>query len=180
MKRILLLVSLLCLVSLASAQDMTVSVSDTTGASGGMVEVPINLEGAADVGSMDISMMYDPTVLQALGVEAGELAENSYIEYNTGNEGVVIIALADSAGISGDGTVAFVSFKVLGDVGSFSTLTMSDVSVHNTDLVEVISPTIDGSVTVTEEASESAGYSGMMLMTMAAVVIALFAFKRKR
>jgi hypothetical protein len=180
MKRILLLVSLLCLVSLASAQDMTVSVSDITGASGGIVEVPIDLEGATDVGSMDISLMYDPAVLQAVGVEAGELGGNAYLESNTGNEGKVIIALADSSGITGDGAVAVVSFKVLGAVGSSSTLILSDVSVHNTDLVEVISPTIDGTLSVTEKASESAGYGSMLLMTMAAIVMALFVVKRRR
>ncbi len=180
MKRMLLLVSLLCLVSLASAQGLTVSLSDTTGASGGIVEVPINLEGATDVGSMDISLMYDPAVLQAVGVEAGELGGNAYLESNTGNEGEVIIALADSSGITGDGAVAVVSFKVLGAVGSSSTLTLSDVSVHNTDLVEVISPTIDGTLSVTEKASESAGYGSMLLMTMAAIVMALFVVKRRR
>ncbi|AKB85277.1 hypothetical protein MCMEM_1224 [Methanococcoides methylutens MM1] len=154
--------------------------SDTTAAVGGIVEVPIDLEGAEDVGSLDISLMYDPAVLQAVGVEPGELGDNAYIESNTGNEGVVIIALADSSGITGDGSVAVVSFRVLGDVGSSSFMTLVDVSVHNTDLVEVISPTIDGTLSVTEDASESAGYGSMLLMTMAAVVIALFVVKRRR
>ena len=180
MKRILLLVSLLCLISLASAQDMTVSVSDTTGAAGGIVEVPITVEGAADVGSMDITLMYDPAVLQAVGVEAGELGGNAYIESNTGNEGEVIVALADSSGINGDGAVVVVSFEVLGEVGSSSSLTFGDVSVHNTDLVEVISPSIDGTLSVTEEASENAGYEGMVVMTMAAIFMALFIAKRRR
>ncbi len=179
MKRILLLVSLMCLVSLALAQDMTVSVSDTTGAAGDIVEVPINLEGAVDVGSMDISLMYDPAVLQAVGVEAGDLGGNAYIESNTANEGEVIIALADSSGINGDGAVAVVSFEVVGDVGSSSTLILSDVSVHNTDLVEVISPTIDGTLSVTEEASENAGYRSMLLMTMVCFVIAVLVIRRK-
>ncbi len=179
MKRILLLVSLLCLVSLASAQGVTVSVSDTTGAAGDIVEVPINLEEAEDVGSMDVSLTYDPAVLQAVGVGAGELGGNAYIESNMASEGEVIIALADSSGITGDGSVAVVSFKVLGDVGSSSTLSLSDVAVHNTDLVEVISPTIDGTLSVTEEASESAGYASMLLITMGAIFIALFLVRKR-
>jgi hypothetical protein len=166
--------------SLASAQDVTVSVSDTIGAAGGMVEVPINLEGATDVGSMDISMMYDPVVLQAVGVEAGELGAAAFIESNTGNEGEVIIALADPSGITGDGAVVIISFEVIGAVGSSSSLTLNEVSVHNTDLVEVISPTINGSLSVTEEVSEGAGYESMLLMTMAAIVMALFVVKRRR
>ena len=50
----LVLVGLLCLISLTSAAGFTVSVSNTTGAKGSTVEVPINLEGAPEVGSMDI------------------------------------------------------------------------------------------------------------------------------
>lgn len=180
MKRMLLIVSMLCLVSFASAQDLTVSVADTTGAAGSIVEIPVNLEGAADVGSMGFSLMYDPEVLQAVGVEAGELGTNAYIESNTANEGEVMVAMADSAGISGDGTVAVVSFRVLGEVGSSSSLILADVSVHNTDLVEVISSAVSGTFSVTEEASQGAGYANMPVLTISAVVIALFVARRRR
>lgn len=180
MKRILLIVSLLCFMALASAEEVTVSVGDTTGVSGTIIEVPINLEGATDVGSMDISLMYDPTVLQAVGVEAGKLGTAAFIESNTGNEGEVIIALADTSGITGDGAVVIVAFEVVGNVGLSSPLTLNKASVHNTELVEVISPTINGTLSVTEEASESAGYGSMLLMTMAAIVMVLFVVKRKR
>jgi len=48
-------------------------VSDTTGAKGDTVEVPIGLEGASDVGSMNIVLRYDPDVLMAVAVEGDEL-----------------------------------------------------------------------------------------------------------
>ena len=129
---------LLCLVSLASAGSLTVSVSDTTGAKNSTVEVPIILEGATDVGSMDMVLKYDPDVLRAVAVEAGKLGKNALIEANTARKGEVIIALADSSGIDGDGAVASVAFEVLGDAGTTSYLTLEEVLVHNLDLGEII------------------------------------------
>ena len=127
----------------------TVSVSDTTGAKGSTVEVPINLEGASEVGSMDIILTYDANVLSAVDVEAGALGKNALIESNTANDGEVIIALADSSGIDGDGAVAIVAFEVIGDADTTSALTLEEVLVHNLDLGEIIPNTESGTFWVT-------------------------------
>ena len=137
-----------CLVSLASAGSLTVSVSDTTGAKNSTVEVPIILEGATDVGSMDIILNYDADILSAVDVEAGALGKNALIESNTANDGAVIIALADSSGINGDGAVAIVAFEVIGDVGTTSYLTLEEVLVYNLDLGAIIPNTVNGTFLV--------------------------------
>ena len=139
---------LLCIVSLASAGSFTVSVSDTTGAKGSTVEVLINLEGASEVGSMDIVLTYDANILSAVDVEAGALGKNALIESNTANDGAVIIALADSSGINGDGAVAIVAFEVIGDVGTTSYLTLEEVLVYNLDLGAIIPNTVNGTFLV--------------------------------
>lgn len=179
MRKILMLASLLLLISLASASSLTVSVSDTTGGSGATVEVPINLEGATDVGSMDIVLSYDAAVLQAIGVDSGELGKNAYIESNTAGNGEVIIALADASGISGNGPVAVVSFEVIGDTGASSPLTLGDISVHDIERVEVITTTVDGTFTVTA-GSESSGYEGAVMIAIGAILMALFVIKRRK
>ena len=142
-------VGLLCLVSLASAAGFTVSVSDTTGAKGSTIEVPIILEGASEVGSMDIVLNYDADVLCAVDVEAGALGKNALIESNTAKEGEVIIALADSSGINGDDAVAIVTFEVIGDAGATSYLTLEEVLLYNIDLGEIIPNTECGTFWVT-------------------------------
>ena len=138
------LLCLLCLVSLASAGSLTVSMSDTTGAKNSTVDVPIILEGASEVGSMDIVSTYDANVLSTVDVEAGALGKNALIESNTARDGEVIIALADSSGIDGDGAVAIVAFEVIGDAGTTSYLTLEAVLVHNLDLDEIIPNTVNG------------------------------------
>jgi hypothetical protein len=177
MKRILLLISMLCLVSLASAADLTVSVSDTTGAKGDTVEVPIDVEGASDVGSMSIVMKYDPDVLTAVTVEAGKLSKNALIEANTAREGEVMIALIDSSGMNGDGAVAIISFEVTDDVGSTSPLTLEKVSVSSVDMVEIITTTESGTFNV-EEAK--LGDAGIRSLTIAAIICALFIIRKRK
>ena len=85
------------------------------------------VEGASEVGSMDIVLKYDTNVLSAVDVEAGALGKNTLIESNTARDGEVIIALADSSGINGDGAVASVAFEVIGDAGTTSALTLDEV-----------------------------------------------------
>ncbi len=180
MKKILVLVGVLCLVSLVSAAGLTVSVSDTTGAKDSTVEVPVNLGGASDVGSMDVVLKYDPGVLRAVAVEAGALGKNAFIEANTAREGEVIIAMADSSGINGDGAVATISFDVTGDVGSTSPLTLETVSVHNIELVEVVTTSNSATLSVTSEATPTTGGANTAILAITAIIIALFLIRRRK
>ena len=77
------------------------------------------------------------------------LGKNVLIESNTARGGEVIIALADSSGINGDGAVASVAFEVIGDAGTTSYLTLEEVLVHNLDLGEIIPNTESGTFLVT-------------------------------
>ena len=177
MKKILILVGVLCLVSLASAAGLTVSVSDTTGAKGDTVEVPIDLEGALDVGSMSIVVKYDPDVLMVVAVEEGKLSKNALIEANTAREGEVIIALIDSSGMNGNGAVAIISFEVTADIGSTSPLTLEEISVSSVDMVEIITTTESGTFNV-EEAK--LGDAGVMTLTIAAIICALIIIRKRK
>ncbi|MFC1967856.1 cohesin domain-containing protein [Chloroflexota bacterium] len=110
------------------------------------VEVPINLEGASNVGSISIELVYDSDMLEATEVKAGKMATNAMIESNIGIPGRVIIGIIDSSGINGDGAIATVSFKLLGDGGS-SSLILQNVETHDaTTLIDVVNQTSDGSV----------------------------------
>jgi hypothetical protein len=117
-----------------------------------------------------------------VAVEAGAIGKNAFIEANTAaREGEVIIALADSSGINGDGAVATISFEVTGDVGATSPLTLETVSVHNVDLVEVITTTESGTFSVTAEAPPETGdASAAAILAITAIIIALFLIRRRK
>lgn len=111
----------------------------------GDVVVPINVQGASNVGSISIEMAYDSTVLEATGVESGELASNAMMEFNIDNPGLVVIGIVDSSGINGDGAVAEVGFNVIDSEGT-SSLSLDIVKTHDAEsLIDIINETSGGS-----------------------------------
>ena len=177
MRRSLLLIFMICLMSMGAAA-MTVSVDDVEAAQGSTTSVPIVVTGAEDIGSMDLVLSYDPVVLQAISADSGELGENAYIESNAANEGEMVIALADAGGINGDGAVVTVSFMVLGEEGSSSPLMLEEVSVHNLDLVELVTETEDGEFDVVAGTAPGTGIQNLALITLAVVFLAVLLRRR--
>ncbi|WP_082090644.1 cohesin domain-containing protein [Methanosarcina sp. MTP4] len=173
MKMLLFGAALLCFISPACAASLTVSIADAGAAPGNTVMIPIKLQGADNIGSMDIVLAYDSSVLQATGVEAGDLGKNAFIESGTKTPGKVVIALADASGINGDGSVVLVSFLMKGEAGSSSPLTFEEVSVHNLDLVEVL-PTVRGGSLAVSETSPAGGYADSCLLLLAVLGLATF------
>lgn len=159
---------------------LTVSMDDAEGAKGGTTGVPLNVSDALALGSMDIVLKYDPSVLRAMTVEGKTLGENAYIEANNANKGEVAIALADSRGINGDGTFATVTFEVIGGIGSMSPLTIEKVTAHNIDLAQISATTKGGTFKVTSEAPREAGDDTMVMLVITAVSIASILIRWKK
>jgi hypothetical protein len=108
------------------------------------VGVPINLNGASNVGSLHIELVYDSTVLEATGVKAGKLGRNAVIECNLETPGRAIIGIVDASGINGDGSVVTVSFKAKGKEGT-SPLTLESVEANDAEtLYDLITKTSPG------------------------------------
>jgi len=124
----LLTLLVLTLVSTAAAQaGLTVKVGEVSGAHRQVTEVPIEVTGAANVGSMYLELAYDATVLTPTEVKRGKLTANSLLQPNLDDPGRVKIALIDANGFSGDGSVAVVVFDVPGKDGATSPLTLGNV-----------------------------------------------------
>lgn len=100
------------------------------GTTPGTTDVPINLKGASNVGSLHIELVYDSALLEATAVKPGTLARNVVIESNLATAGRAIIGIIDTAGINGDGSVVTVSFKVKGK-DETSQLTLENVAAYD-------------------------------------------------
>ena len=99
--------------------------------------VPVDLRGAKNLGSLQIELGYDPAVLEATEVRAGELAKNAMVEYNLTAPGRLAVGVIDAAGINGNGSVVTVSFKVL-DKGGTSPITLERIEANDsTTLVDI-------------------------------------------
>jgi hypothetical protein len=116
---------------------------------GSTVQIPLTLTGATDnIGNMDITLSYDSSVLDATEVIKGGLTTTSLFDYNI-LDGTVKISLADEQGFSGDGSIAYVRFTVIGSEGSSSPLRIVSVAANRADDMAPVSITTqDGLFTV--------------------------------
>ncbi len=112
----------------------------------GEVEVVIQANGAGNVGSLEFVLVYEPAVLEVTTTEQGTLARDAMVEFTTKEPGRVWARIIDADGITGDGPLAVISFKVVGRSDSSTSLTLAAVSAFDaTTLVDLITQTSDGS-----------------------------------
>lgn len=177
----IILILLASLLLAGSVSALTVNAGDASGAQGSTVQLAVTFEGASNVGSMDLVLTYDPAVAKAVGVETGSLAKNAYVESNTARPGEVKIGLADSGGITGNGQVLTVSFLLTGGVGSQSTVTVQQATVHTVELVEVTTTRDNGSLQVTAGAAptKSGSEVGMIAVAVGALLAGVLLFRRR-
>ncbi|MBL7062019.1 MAG: hypothetical protein ISS54_04715 [Dehalococcoidia bacterium] len=84
------------------------------------VEVPINLMGAKNVGSLHVELVHDPAVLEVAYTEAGWMGKEwlgniARSEVDLETAGRVIIEMSSGGGINGDGSLEVITFDVLGE-----------------------------------------------------------------
>nr|2XDH_A Chain A, COHESIN [Archaeoglobus fulgidus] len=80
---------------------------------GSDIQVPVKIENADKVGSINLILSY-PNVLEVEDVLQGSLTQNSLFDYQVeGNQ--IKVGIADSNGISGDGSLFYVKFRVTGN-----------------------------------------------------------------
>ena len=94
------------------------------------VEVPIILENASNVGSLQVEVSYDASTLKAIEVKAEDLGENAMVEANLDTPGYIIIGIVDSSGINGSGSIVSISFDVL-EKDTSSPVTIKNAAAHD-------------------------------------------------
>ena len=145
---ILIVIGLVMLCTAASAAAMTVSIDSMTVQAGSKATVPVKVTGANNLGAMDFIVTYDTSVLKFSNGDIGEASTNAMASFNDQNPGSVKVALADSNGISGDGTLVKLTFDVIGASGATSTMNVNVIGAWNEDLTDVQTTTQGGTVTV--------------------------------
>ena len=111
------------------------------------IPIPIRVEGGVDVGSLDLNITFNPTLLSAKSAQDGAF-DSTVISLEDSGVVQVIAYQATNPGLNGDFTVAEIAFEALG-VGE-STLdleivTLTDSSPRSNHLDHSIS---NGTVTI--------------------------------
>jgi hypothetical protein len=93
-----------------------------------VIQIPLLLKGSKEkIGNMDITLEYDPLLLEANEVIRGSLTSNSLFNYNVVTPGTLKISLADKVGFEGDGSIAYLACSVIGQAGASCALKISSV-----------------------------------------------------
>ncbi|MBN1191087.1 MAG: hypothetical protein JXA46_15125 [Dehalococcoidales bacterium] len=80
--------------------------------------IPINLQNAKNVGSIYLTVSYDPEVIEIKEVTPGELVKDAMLDYNFDQPGSVVIGIINTGGISGDGAIVALYFEIIDENGS--------------------------------------------------------------
>jgi hypothetical protein len=111
------------------------TVENATGRPDATATVNLSVSNASEIGAMDLALRYDPAVMRFAGFQAGASAENALLEANESEPGLLLLALADSNGLSGDGTLAVLTFDVTGADGDRTAIAVEVVRAYHYELL---------------------------------------------
>lgn len=131
-----------------SAKSVSLRIDAHEAALGAEVEVPIAIAGNPGVGAMHIELTYDKSVLEAQGVDAGPLLEGSMQVSNTDEPGRVVLSVSNAGVVQGDGVLARVRFRVRGEAGSQSAVTLEKCRLWDDRDMDLLVELTPGSVKV--------------------------------
>jgi len=104
--------------------------------SGDTLSIPVIIDSETDIKGIDITVEFDKNVLNAIGVDltGGILEKRNYKTVsNTGEDGKIIAAIFAADDIfTGSGTVAFITFDIIGGLQSSSLITLSEFQCNET------------------------------------------------
>ena len=154
----LLLVMMIVFAGMSGAlaeNEVTLSVDTVDAAVNTEVEVAIHIGNAAAIDSIQFNLNYDATALEYVSLMPGRLFPAEYCIANPDLPNCIRVAAASAYGLSEDGVMLTITFKVLTATGS--AITLSDVEIsrvtddYNQDFsndLDFFMQTTDGGVTV--------------------------------
>ena len=154
----LLLVMMIVFAGMSGAlaeNEVTLSVDTVDAAANTEVEVAIHIGNAAAIDSIQFNLNYDATALEYVSLMPGRLFPAEYCIANPDLPNCIRVAAASAYGLSEDGVMLTITFKVLTATGS--AITLSDVEIsrvtddYNQDFsndLDFFMQTTDGGVTV--------------------------------
>ena len=107
--------------------EVALVVESRVAAPGARVLIPIRLENPDRIKTLEFDLNYDPSVLELAEVQPGSRLSVPGSRYDTDSPGAVRFDLMVSDQLNGNGSAALVEFKVVGEVGTSSPLTVKDM-----------------------------------------------------
>ncbi len=156
----LIVLSAVAVVPAAAADTAVISANDITTYKGYTVSVNIRAENLSNVGSLDIAIYYDSSVVTLKEVKNGTLISGCLVSNNKDVVGVVSSSIASLTGLSGSGTLLTLSFTVKSDcaAGKYPiVVTVGDAYDVNLQALAIESP--PASLTVKDNVVQTQTFS---------------------
>jgi hypothetical protein len=152
-KKLIYFAILLTLVIMLVITSGCVSLKKKSSNAAGDLKFNIDARSASNLGSLELTLTYDPNVIKAVSVEKGSLAPNASLEYSVDKPGKVWLGMIDAGGITGSGTLATINLDITGSGDTSSTLSFEKVVANrSTNLMEIITQNTPGSVKIKNKA----------------------------
>jgi hypothetical protein len=142
----------------------TVSIPDTTGSAGAVVQIPVEIDNPSGIAGFQFTLSFDSSVLQATGVSAGTLTENWLLYANTDTDGQInIVFLEPALQELGEipGSLASIAFLIKGDIEETSLFTFSEALFYNSLAENISAVTQAGTFTVDVQIGDINGIGGI-------------------
>ncbi len=144
---LLIALALVVLLGLPAA-GLTLTVLDRAVEPNGTVVVPIAVADAADLGGVDLVLVYDPAVLRFESASPGSLAARSRVSSSESGPGRIAIAVASPRSVTGTGPFLALTFAAVGPAGARSPITLDSVRAGTVDGDAVPVRVANGTVSV--------------------------------
>jgi len=155
----------------------SIYVDDRTMNPGQEVVIPIMMCNANDIANMDLSVGYDSSALQFKDAVKGSLNSNVMFESNNvGNK--VKIAFASKSGFSGSGSIAVLTFRVIGQNGATSPITVTVDAASTSGGKSVAIPVNNGKVSIGNTNPNDPGGRGKVTSLDALIALQISVGKR--
>jgi hypothetical protein len=140
-----------------NVSSQTVQVCSVTARPGETVNIPVWLIAGRDLANVNVNLSYDASVAQASGkaTKGGQLGQ-ALFESNLAQSGLARFGFAGSLGISGNGQVATIPFKVTGKPGQRTPLTLRITTANSASGAQAQVAALSGELVVVGDAGSGA------------------------
>lgn len=122
-------------------------IEDRTMDKGKTVEIPVMM-CTDNLANMDLTLNYDASVLKIKDITKGSLNAKALFDWNEVSAGKLKISFASKEGVSGPGSIAIMTFEVIGNTGASTTITGTVTTASKTDDIKIDVNVIPGTFTV--------------------------------
>ena len=141
-----------------AAPGMVIQVGQRRVLSGEFVFLPVWLIRGDDVANVNFETRHDPSVAVTEGeVLRGNLLDGALFSANPEDAAITRVGFADTGGVNGTGTVAYVPFRAVGPPGSFTEVNIEVTAINAPSGADLVISRINGMIEVVGPGGQTQG-----------------------